>query len=293
MNKFSALFLAAAAVAAAQSPAPAAIDKAALEAYLRHLELWIPQVAVTIGDPTPSKTLAGFSEVVVNLSYNGQAKEERYLLSPDGRRLIKGQAYALDGNPFQSNLDRIKLTDQPSFGPASAKVNIVVYGDFQCPYCKAEAESMRENVPKMFAQDVRVFFKDFPLEQIHPWARPASIAGRCVFRQGGDAFWKFHDWIYKVQSEITLENLNQRTLAWAGENGVNGVELGRCIESKATEAEVLANLNEGRALGVDATPTLVINGRKLPGGVLEWPVLQSLIQLELAHLNPTARGGAK
>jgi protein-disulfide isomerase len=293
MNKLPALLLAAAAAAAAQAPARPAIDKAALEAYLRHLELWIPQVAVTIGDPTPSRTLPGFSEVIVNLSYNGQGKEEHYLVSPDGKSIVKGEAYALDGNPFQANLDRIKLTGQPSFGPATAKVDIVVYGDFQCPYCKAEAETMRANVPKTFAQDVRVFFKDFPLEQIHPWARPASIAGRCVFRQNAEAFWKFHDWIYKVQSEITPENLTERTLAWAGENGVNGVELGRCIETRATDAEVMANLNEGRALGVDATPTLIINGRKLPGGVLEWPVLQGLIQLELAHLNDTASGGGK
>src|SRR5665213_33151 len=78
----------------AQTAAPAAnIDKPAIEAYLRHAELWIPQVSVSIDDPKPSAYLPGFSEIEVHLSYQGQTKEEHYLISPNGKNIVKGDVY--------------------------------------------------------------------------------------------------------------------------------------------------------------------------------------------------------
>lgn len=272
----------------AQAPAPesagerSALDKAAFEAYLRHMELWLPQVAVKIDDPKPAPYLKGFSEVVVHLSYNGQGKEERYLVSPDGKNFIKGEAFEMSRNPFQGNLDKLTTDMQPSYGTPGAQVVIVVFGDFQCPYCKEEAEDMRGNLMKAFPENVRVYFKDFPLDAIHPWARPASIAGRCVFRQDAQKFWGFHDWIYSVQPEVTLATLNERVMKWAGENGVETAQLGRCMETKATEVEVERNLQEGLSLGVSSTPTMFLNGRKYEG-TLEWPVLEQLIKFELKY----------
>ena len=131
----------------AQTAAPTAkIDKPAIEAYLRHAELWIPQVSVVIDDPKPSAYLPGFSEIEVHLSYQGQTKEEHYLVSPNGKNIVKGDVYDLTKSPFQANLDQIKLDAQPSYGKAGAPVTIVVYGDFQCPVCKVEADVMRKNL---------------------------------------------------------------------------------------------------------------------------------------------------
>ena len=62
-----------------------------------------------------------------------------------------------------------------------------------------------------------MYFNDFPLTSIHPWSKPAAITGKCVFRQNADTFWKFHDWIYDKQQEITLENLNSKVQEWAGQ----------------------------------------------------------------------------
>src|ERR1700732_1032631 len=124
----------------------AAIDKAALEASLRHAELWIPQVAVSIDDPQPSAYLPGFSEVAVHLSYQGQSKDERYYVSQNGKSIIKGEVYDITRSPFQSTIDRIKTEGQPSYGKAGAPVTIVVFGDFQCPLCKSEADVMRKNL---------------------------------------------------------------------------------------------------------------------------------------------------
>jgi protein-disulfide isomerase len=260
----------------------ATIDKAALEAYLRHAELWIPQVAVSIDDPQPSAYLPGFSELAVHLSYQGQTKDEHYYVSQNGKSIVKGEVYDITKSPFQPAIDRIKLDSQPSYGKAGAPVTIVVYGDFQCPVCKVEAEVMRKNLVQSFPDKVQVYFKDFPLESIHPWARAASNAGRCIYKQDPQAFWKFHDWIYENQDGVTPETLNAKVMTWAGTSGVDAIQLGRCVDGKVTDKEVAQNMAEGRSLGLDATPTLYINGRKFVGA-LEWPILQQLITLEIEH----------
>src|SRR5437667_7290939 len=79
-----------------------ALDKAALEAYLRHVELWIPQVTVKIDDPKPSALLPDFMDVAVHLSYNGATKDEAYYVSKDGRKVLKGDVYDINQSPFQA-----------------------------------------------------------------------------------------------------------------------------------------------------------------------------------------------
>src|ERR1700733_15925172 len=69
------------------------VDKVKLEAYLRHLELWPPQVTVTIGDPKPSTELPGFNQLTAHLAYNGQTLDQNYFITADGQRIIKGDVY--------------------------------------------------------------------------------------------------------------------------------------------------------------------------------------------------------
>src|ERR1700733_4393431 len=144
-----ALALLAAGCAPAQtpSPAPARLDKAKLEALLRYVDVFRGKVDMTIGDPKPSKNLPGYSEVTVHLSYDAGTRDDLYLVSADGQTIIKGTAYNLGRNPFQANLDKVTLKDDPGFGPANAPVTIVEFGDFECPDCKSEAPLLREAVP--------------------------------------------------------------------------------------------------------------------------------------------------
>jgi len=268
--------------AIAQKKPKSALDKSALEAYLRHVELYRGTVTYKIDDPRPSKDLPGFSEVEVHLSFDGGTKDERYYVSKDGQILVNGDVYRINGNPFQTNLDRLSLADLPSLGPANAPVTIVEFGDLECPDCRMEAPILRHNVAETFASQVRLYFKDFPLGSIHPWARAAAIAGRCVYHQDAKAFWDFYDWIYENQQEIEPDNLNSKILAWAGQNGLDARRLGGCIETKDSEPEVDRSLAEGRSLGVRGTPTLFINGRKIGG--LAWPDLELVIRKELEYL---------
>lgn len=260
------------------------VDKVKLEAYLRHMEAWPPSINVKIDDPKPAAELPGYNTVAVHLSYNDAHLDQSYFISPDGQKIFKGEVYDINKSPFQANLDKIKTDKQPSFGgPADAPVSLVVFGDFECPYCKEEATTLRQSLPSTFPGKVRVTFMDFPLESIHPWSRAAAVAGRCVLRQGEDAFWKYHDWVYDHQTEITPDNYNAKLMEWAGKDGVDPVQLGRCVESKATDAEVNRTQAMGRELGIDGTPTLYLNGRKLMDQYAQWNTLQQLISLEIDH----------
>jgi protein-disulfide isomerase len=247
---------------------------------------------VTIDDPQPSAYLPGFSELAVHLSYQGQNKDEHYYISQNGKSIVKGEVYDLTKSPFQPAIDHIKLDSQPSYGKSGAPVTIVVYGDFECPVCKVEADVMRKNLVQTFPDKVRVYFKDFPLESIHPWARAASNAGRCIYKQDPQAFWKFHDWIYENQDGVTPDTLNSKVMTWAGTSGIDAIQLGRCVDGKVADKEVAQNMAEARSLGLDATPTLYINGRKFVGA-LEWPVLQQLITLEIEHAASAPKTTAK
>jgi protein-disulfide isomerase len=169
----------------------------------------------------------------------------------------------------------------------------VVFSDFQCPNCKEEAKSLRQNLPSSFPTQVRFFFKDFPLEQIHPWAKSAAIAGRCIFQQSPAKFWEYHDWIYDKQSDINGENLKNQVLEFANNaKGLDALQLGRCIDTKATEGEVNASIAEGKALKVDATPTIFLNGRRLVGNY-PWPNLEQIVNGELNYQKDAQKASAE
>jgi protein-disulfide isomerase len=173
---------------------------------------------------------------------------------------------------------KLNLENQPAFGPASAPVTIVEFGDLQCPSCRAEAPVLRQLLPDLYAGKLRIVFKDYPLETMHPWARAGSIAARCIYRQNHDAFWKFYDWDYANQDDITVENLKSKVLEWAAGNGIDKSKLESCIDTKATDGEVAQNIAEGKAAGVTGTPSLFVNGRKTSGQI---PQLQKSIENEL------------
>jgi protein-disulfide isomerase len=264
------------------SAAVSALDKTQLEAYVRHLLAVIPEVQVKIDDPKPSST-PDLLEVDVHFTYQGRSQDETFYVTKNGQHIIRGVVYNFAENPFKEDLDKLKTSGAPSFGAANAPVTVIEFGDFECPNCKEEAKTLRDHVPAQFPTQVRVVFKDLPLEQIHPWAKAASIAGRCVFHQSPAAFWKFHDWIYEHQTEIQPDTLRPQVMDFAKTApDLDAMQLGSCIDTKATEPEVDASIAEARKLHVDATPTLFLNGRRLVGNY-PWQNLDQIINGELSY----------
>lgn len=278
----------------AQTTTPAqpktALDKATMEQYVRHLFVWGPQIQVRVSDSRASQALPGFTEVPVMASSGAASQEIIFYVSPDGKKIIQGTVYDVTKNPFDQDRDRIRTDLQPSFGAAGAPVVIAMFSDFQCSFCREEAKIVRQNIQSTYPSDVRVYFKDYPLESIHPWAKSASIAGRCVFRQKPAAFWEFHDWIFENQKDITPENLKDKVTEFTKGKGVEPVQLSACIDSKATAADVEKSVAEGKVLGVNSTPTLFVNGRRVVGQV-PWQNLKEIIDHELEYSK--AHGGGE
>lgn len=265
---------------AAGTPAPK-LDKAKLEAYLRHLFVWPPPIEMAIGDPAPGP-MAGFYEVKVRGSQGNASQEELFYVSQDGQKVIRGTVYDIAKNPFKPELDKLKTEYQPSFGTPGASVVLVEFSDFECPYCREEAKTIRDNLLTAYPKDVRLYYVDFPLETLHPWARDASIAGRCIFHQNATAFWDYHDWIFAHQDEITPETLKDKVVAFATGKGVDGPQLSKCIDSRATDEEVNKTKAIGKSVDINSTPTIFVNGRRMVGTV-QWPDLKRVIDYEIEY----------
>jgi protein-disulfide isomerase len=265
----------------AAGPVGPQVDKAKLEAFIRYTEGYTSLVKIVIDDPTPSE-FAGFSRVVVRLSMGkSQRIEKVYFVSPDGQHIVNGTLWNLNVSPYVDTLLHLPL-DGPSYGPPGAPVTMVVFSDFQCPYCREFARTMRDQLPKKYPHDVRVIFKDFPIESIHPWAFAAAEASHCIGDSNPLAFWAFHDWIFEHQGEVNAENIREKAMAFAKSQGLDDAKVGPCMDSHAKAGAVRANMKVGEALGIQQTPTFFLNGRQI-GGALPWQSLEPVIQLELSR----------
>ena len=302
LTAIGAIFAAAALALAAQSgsPAPAAasqpasvksaFDKATLEAYVRHLFVWPDQVKVTVSDPQPGP-MPGFSSVKVRGAMGAQSQEETFYVSKDGQHIIRGNFYDVNQNPFKPELEKLKTELQPSFGTPGAPVVLVEFSDFECPYCREEAKSLRTNLLTAYPTQVRLYFLDYPLDSLHPWARAAAKIGRCIFHQSASGFWAWHDWIFEHQKEVTADNLKEKTLEFAKTlKDVDVAQLTKCIDSNETEADIQKTIAEGNTLNVNQTPTLFVNGRRIPGAV-DWNVLKSVIDFEIGYQKSAKNAG--
>ncbi|HEX4808768.1 MAG TPA: thioredoxin domain-containing protein [Bryobacteraceae bacterium] len=254
------------------------IDKAKIEAYVRYAEGFTPEVKMTVDDPSPSP-FEGLYRIAVHLSFGAQNMDRVYYITSNGQRMIKGDVWDLHEDPFRANLELLPK-DGPAFGPKDAKVTIVVFSDFQCPYCRELAKTIRDNVPQKYPKDVRVIFKDFPISSMHPWARAAAEASHCIASQKPEAFWAYHDWIFENQQDVDPTTVKTKSLDFARQQGLDVLQLSSCMDTHATAAEVDQSRTVGQSLQVDRTPTMFINGRMIPT-TLKWETLESVIKLEL------------
>jgi protein-disulfide isomerase len=262
----------------AADTATASIDKNRLESFIRYTEGYTAVVKMTIDDPTPS-AFKGFNRVVVHLSLGPQAIDKVYFATPDGQQFLNGSLWNLSQSPWLDTLLHLP-TNGPSFGPANAKITMVVFSDFQCPYCRSFAKTIREDLPKKYGGDVRVIFQDFPIAAIHKWAIAGAEASHCVGDGNPEAFWAFHDWIFDHQGEISESNIREKTVEFAKTQKLDTAKVSACLDSHATGEEVKESLRAGTGLGIQQTPTFFINGRIVSGAV-PWKNLDAIVQLEL------------
>jgi protein-disulfide isomerase len=263
--------LAAAAALAAQTASPAApsvtLDKPALETYFRHLLMWPPSVEMTIGDPSGAP-MAGFYSINVHGKLGDKSRDEPFYVSADSKTVVRGEILDTTKSPFQADIELLKTDDQPFLGTPGAPVKIVEFADFQCPYCKQEASVIRQDLMEAFPGQIQLFFMDYPLASIHPFARGAAVLGRCIYAQNNGSFWKYHDWIFQHQSEITPDNLKDKALEYAKTDpDLDTAKLATCAVAPEPRTQVDRSEKIGDALKLTATPTFFINGRRMVGTI--------------------------
>ncbi len=169
----------------------------------------------------------------------------------------------------------VNIKDAPFKGKADAKVTIVEYSDFQCPFC-SKASLTVAALEKKYGNKLKVAYKNYPLP-FHSQARLAAEAALCAGEQDSKLFWKMHDAMFADQTKLDKENL----LATAKKIGVKEADFKSCLEATKHKAVIDSDMAEGQKLGIKSTPTFFING-KLVSGAQPIEVFSEVIDEELA-----------
>ncbi|HLZ50848.1 MAG TPA: thioredoxin domain-containing protein [Candidatus Acidoferrum sp.] len=269
------------AVGAQQKPAVSAASgqssiQRTVEDYLRNLYAFGPETSVKVAAPKDIG-VEGLLEVDVEIKFGENRQTGKVYITKDGKYMFRGEISDLSKDPTAEARAKLQTKDSPSLGPANAPVTLVEFSDFECPICRSLHDALRGLLPNY--PQVRVIFKDFPLEQIHPWARTAALAGRCAYQQDPKVFWKLYDLIYDNQDIISAENAWSKLTDFANEAGLNPDTFKACMASPEAGAAVDASRANGVLLEVSSTPTIFINGRRLVGA--DPHLLEQYIKYEL------------
>jgi len=232
------------------------------------------EVKVTVGAIVPGGDIAGYDTVAVALDGDGKHKEFTFLLSKDRNTLLRVTKFDLTKDAYAELMSKIDVAGRPMRGAKSAKVVVVNFDDFECPFCSRMHATLFPDILKEYGDRVTFIYKDDPLTEIHPWALHAAIDANCLAAQNADAYWDFADYIHAnkkdVDSEKTpgarFEAVDKITAEQGLKHNLDATKLQACIKAQNEDA-VRASMKEADALGVNGTPALFINGQKIDGAV--------------------------
>lgn len=249
-----------------------------IERYLRHIYAFGPEVKLTVPEPKDSE-VAGLMVTTVELASGDSHDTAKMYVSRDGKFLFRGEVSDLAKDPMAENRSKLELKDAPFVGAANATVTVVEFADFECPVCRQLHEELRTLLPKY--PQVKFYFKDYPIEQIHPWARTAALASRCAYMQKPGAFWKLYDGLYDGQELISAANVWDKAVDFAGQAGLDQAAFKSCLAAPEAGAAVDASVANAKSLDVTSTPTIFINGRRVVGA--DAGTIERYIQYEIAN----------
>jgi protein-disulfide isomerase len=171
-----------------------------------------------------------------------------------------GSAVAVQPTSTPVPRQNVSVGQGASWGPANAKVTIVEFSDFQCPFCEMFYSDTYQLIRKQYGDKVRFVYRQFPISSLHPYALGAALASECALEQG--KFWEYHDALFSNQSNLTKEAL----LKYADQAKVPDTkQFASCLDSQKYLSKIQADLQEGAGYSVQGTPTFFINGNILVG----------------------------
>lgn len=165
----------------------------------------------------------------------------------------------------QPPVQNIALRSPNVMGNANAKITIIEYSDFQCPYCLQFHQQTYQKIIDQYVKTgkVKLAYKQMPIASIHPMATPAAIASECAADQG--KFWEYHDTLFGKLGAGQLDVKAESLTAYAKGLGLDTDKFQACLKDGAAQARVTSDTQEGSKIGVRGTPTFVINGQLLVG----------------------------
>ncbi len=244
-----------------------------IERHVRAYYAVPAEVHVNITAPKASD-FPGYDSIVVSFA-NGEKKQDYdFLVSKDGKTLLRMTKLDLSTDPYAEVMKKIDIQGRPVRGNKDARVTVVSYDDFQCPYCSVMHQTMFPQILNEYGDKVAFIYKDFPIAEIHPWSTRASVNANCLAAQNPDAYWTFADYVHANQREVNGEKgtpaqfakVDLLTMQEGQKRNLDLPKLQACIKAQKDDL-VKASLQEGDKLGVDATPTMYVNGQKVNGAL--------------------------
>jgi protein-disulfide isomerase len=232
------------------------------------------QVKIVVGPLKPSE-FPNYDSFVLTLDNNGREKKDLdFLLSKDQKTLIRWTKLDLSKDPYAETMAKIDVSGRPVRGNKDAKVVAVNYDDFECPFCAHMHQTLFPELLKEYGDRVAFIYKDFPLVQIHPWAIHAAVDANCLAAQSGEAYWDFADYIHANQKDVNSEKdrlkqfsiLDNLAFLQGQKHNLDSAKLSLCVKAQ-NDTQIKASIKEGESLGVDATPTMFVNGEKIDGAL--------------------------
>ncbi len=186
-----------------------------------------------------------------------------------------------DANPNTNNTTP-GVDDDVILGDPKAPVTLIEFGDYQCPFCLKLFEETEGKLREEFVKtgELKMVYRDFPLDQIHPFARPSAEAAECARDQG--KYWTYHDALFEKQKE--LASLDFTILA--GELGLDTAQFKSCVDTRKYKDEVEKDYQDGIAAGVTGTPgNFIVSGEfvKYLPGALPYEAFKAAIEEALAQ----------
>ncbi len=247
-------------------------------------------VNIALGPQTPSE-FAGYDKLPVTFSRGARVTTVDFLLSKDQKSLVRMEKYDLSKVALPEEIaKKIDTQGRPVRGNPNAKVTIVNFDDFQCPYCARMHQELFPGIFDQYKDKIKIIYVDYPLAQIHPWATHAAVDANCLLSRASgsandDAYWDFADRVHSSQQSIGASHdvkqsgteLDKITRDVATKHSIKLDALNACI-AKDDKAAVDKSVAKGDALGISSTPTLFINGEKVEGAMPEEVVKQAIDQ---------------
>ncbi|MGA2355303.1 MAG: thioredoxin domain-containing protein [Terriglobales bacterium] len=246
-----------------------------IERHVRAQYQLPPDVKVTVG-PLRASEFPNFDALTVTFSSATKKQDFEFLLSHDHKTLLRMTKLDLTADPFAEIMKKIDVNGRPTRGNKDAKVTVVNYDDFECPFCARMHATLFPGLFKEYGDRVLFIYKDFPLEEIHPWAVHAAVDANCLAAQNSDAYWDYADFLHGNQSVVSAAKghdgqnaeLDKLATLQGQKHNLDLPKLQACVKLQ-DERQVRASMHEADTIGVEATPTMYVNGQKLDGAVPE------------------------